>query len=198
MNYLAHAYLSFNHPEILVGNMTCDFIKGKKQFDYPSVIQKGIQLHRAIDTFTDEHPVTRQLKSYFQVPYRLYSGAFADIVYDHFLAIDTTIFPNDQKLDVFTQQVYFNLQENFTNLPQAFKNILPYMTNQNWLYNYQFKNGIQKSFGGLVHRAIYLTESNSAFDLFNEHYIKMEDCYNNFFPHLQTFATIKYKELLSS
>jgi acyl carrier protein phosphodiesterase len=35
MNYLAHAYLSFNDPEILVGNMISDFVKGKKKFDSP-------------------------------------------------------------------------------------------------------------------------------------------------------------------
>jgi acyl carrier protein phosphodiesterase len=35
MNYLAHACLSFGRPDILVGNMISDHIKGKKQFDYP-------------------------------------------------------------------------------------------------------------------------------------------------------------------
>jgi acyl carrier protein phosphodiesterase len=39
MNYLAHAYLSFNDPEILVGNMISDFVKGKKKFDFPLRIQ---------------------------------------------------------------------------------------------------------------------------------------------------------------
>ncbi len=62
MNYLAHAYLSFNMPDILVGNMISDFIKGKKQFDYPLPVQKGIRLHRAIDTFTDTHAATQELK----------------------------------------------------------------------------------------------------------------------------------------
>ena len=42
MNYLAHACLSFGKPDILLGNMINDFIKGKKQFDYPAAIQKGI------------------------------------------------------------------------------------------------------------------------------------------------------------
>ena len=89
MNYLAHAYLSFNKPDILAGNMISDYIKGKKQFDYPLPVQKGIKLHRAIDNFTDTHAATQELKSFFRPQYRLYSGAFADVVYDHFLANDT-------------------------------------------------------------------------------------------------------------
>ena len=64
MNYLAHAYLSFNRPGILVGNMISDFVKGKKKYDYPPDILSGIDLHRAIDDFTDMHPVTKSAKQF--------------------------------------------------------------------------------------------------------------------------------------
>jgi acyl carrier protein phosphodiesterase len=110
LNYLAHAYLSFNHPEILVGNMISDYVKGKKKFDYPAAIQKGITLHRAIDTFTDDHPATKKAKEVFRPHYRLYSGAFVDVVYDHFLATDDREFPGSSLLD-FSEQVYKMLGE---------------------------------------------------------------------------------------
>ncbi len=58
MNLLAHAYLSFDQPEMLIGNMINDYVKGKKQFDYPAAIHKGMILHRSIDEFTDTHEVT--------------------------------------------------------------------------------------------------------------------------------------------
>lgn len=32
MNYLAHAVLSFDDPDILTGNIISDFVKGKKNF----------------------------------------------------------------------------------------------------------------------------------------------------------------------
>ena len=88
MNYLAHAYLSFNHPGILVGNMVSDFVKGAAKFSFNGIIQQGINLHRDIDSFTDTHPATREAKSVFQPAYRLYSGAIMDVLYDHFLAND--------------------------------------------------------------------------------------------------------------
>jgi len=59
MNYLAHAYLSFGNQDILTGNMISDFVKGKTKFDYPLTIQKGIYLHRQIDSFTDSHILTK-------------------------------------------------------------------------------------------------------------------------------------------
>jgi acyl carrier protein phosphodiesterase len=51
MNYLAHAFLSYNEPMILVGNMISDFVKGRQKFGYAVSVQKGMMLHRAIDSF---------------------------------------------------------------------------------------------------------------------------------------------------
>ena len=100
MNYLAHAYLSFNDPEILLGNMISDYVKGRKKFDYGPGILKGIMLHRAIDTFTDQHPVTKTAMKFFKPAYGLYAGAFVDVVYDHFLALDENEF-NENSLFTF-------------------------------------------------------------------------------------------------
>jgi len=85
MNYLAHAYLSFGRPGLLAGNMISDFVKGKKKFDYPAEIQNGIALHRFIDSFTDSHSATKEAKVIFRPAYRIYSGAFIDVVYYLFL-----------------------------------------------------------------------------------------------------------------
>ena len=195
MNYLAHAYLSFNHPEILTGNMISDFVKGKKKFDYSPVIQQGIKLHRAIDEFTDFHPVTQTAKAYFKKDYRLYSGAFIDVIYDHFLANDTTAFASPVELNLFCQATYISLTDNSAVLPPKFLQILPYMQQQNWLYHYSFREGIEKSFGGLVRRAAYLSESEIAFKIFNEHYETLEECYQLFFPSLKKFAHEQLAEL---
>ncbi len=92
MNFLAHAYLSFDHPEILVGNMISDFVKGNARFQYAEAIQQGITLHRRIDCFTDGHEATKNMKDFFREYYRLYSGPITDILYDHFLANDAEFF----------------------------------------------------------------------------------------------------------
>ena len=188
MNYLAHAYLSFNEPGILTGNMISDFVKGKKKFDFSLVIQRGIALHRAIDEFTDFHPVTQQAKSYFKKDYRLYAGAFIDVVYDHFLANDKNQFIDEKELDSFCQSTYLNLQNNCIGLPEKFLQMLPHMQQQNWLFHYSNRAGIEKSFGGLVRRAAYLSESDIAFSIFNTHYLELENCYQLFFPELKVFA----------
>ncbi len=181
MNYLAHAYLSFNHPDILVGNMISDFVKGKKQFDYPLAIQKGIRLHRAIDNFTDEHLATREARKYFKPAVGLYSGAFVDIVYDHFLALDPHEL-SEQAWKDFATVVYNQLTEQQEWLPEKFARMLPYMSSQNWLYNYRFTGGMENSFAGLVRRAAYLTDASPAFSLFTQ---------------LKAFASSQFETLIS-
>jgi acyl carrier protein phosphodiesterase len=198
MNYLAHAYLSFNQPEILTGNMISDFVKGRSKFDYPDGIQKGISLHRAIDEFTDAHPATKKAKEFFRPDYRLYSGAFVDVVYDHFLALDKNEFPTPHHLKNLSTNVYQTLEENFSLLPIRFQNFFPHMKENDWLYNYQFSTGIEKSLGGLVHRAKYINESATAFKILNEHYSELKDCYEIFFPSLKKFSLQYFDSLLLS
>ena len=197
MNYLAHAYLSFNDREIMTGNIISDFVKGKKKFEYPSRIQAGIGLHRQIDGFTDEHPATREAKEFLRPFYRLYSGAFVDVMYDHFLATDETEF-TDSSLLAYSHQVYAALDENRNWLPERFAPMFPFMRSQNWLYNYRTLWGIEKSFGGIVRRSAYLDESDTAFQLFTKYYQPLQQCYRHFWKDVKPFAFRQFELLAGS
>jgi acyl carrier protein phosphodiesterase len=189
MNYLAHAYLSFGIPEITLGNLISDFVKGKKKYDYPDAIQRGIMLHRAIDTFTDTHNATRQAKSFFKSAYGLYAGPLTDIVYDHFLANDPQIFPlMDGGLKDFAQRVYLQVDAMAPLLPERFARVFYYMRTQDWLSHYGERRAIWNSFTGLARRASYMPDPGEAGRLFEAHYIDLEACYKDFFPSLEEFA----------
>jgi len=187
MNYLAHAYLSFDKPGILVGNMISDYVKGKKKYDYPDQIQQGIAVHREIDRFTDTHSVTKEAKEIFRPAYRLYAGSLMDVIYDHFLALDENEF-TDESLKAFTINTYVMLDQFTDHFPEKFSRMYPYMKAQNWLYNYRYRQGIEKSLAGVVRRAKYLEESDTAYLLFNEHYNKLKDIYQIFFPELKNMT----------
>jgi acyl carrier protein phosphodiesterase len=178
--------------------MISDFVKGKKQFDYEPAIQKGIQLHRGIDTFTDTHAATRELKAFFRPHYRLYAGAFADVAYDYFLANDTVVFSNHEALEQFAAGVYKVLQQNVGVMPEAFAKMVPWMQQQDWLSNYRFTWGIEKSFGGVVRRSAYLTESAVAFAVFMENQAAMKQCYDAFFPELKKETFHQLERLLKT
>lgn len=196
MNYLAHAYLSFNQPEILAGNMFSDFVKGKKKYAYSPGIQNGIALHRAIDEFTDAHAITKAARKFFQPAYGLYSAVFMDVVYDHFLACDVKEF-TDESLVEFSHDTYKMLDQYETAFPDKFRLIYPFMKQYNWFYNYKTTIAIQRSFEGISHRALYISESFTAFKLFKENYEELQKFYTAFFPSLKKFAFEKMKALNS-
>jgi acyl carrier protein phosphodiesterase len=175
--------------------MISDFVKGKKKFDYPVAIQKGIALHRTIDTFTDNHEATKEAKEVFRPAYRLYSGAFVDVVYDYFLATDESEF-SETSLFVFSGKTYDLLDNNQQWLPERFATIFPYMKQQNWLFNYRTKWGLEKSLGGVVRRSLHLKESETAFLLFEQHIQLLQACYRHFWAEAKPFVQEKFEKLL--
>lgn len=188
MNYLAHAFLSFGVPEITVGNMISDFVKGKKKFEYPARIQQGLTLHRAIDEFTDTHVITRRAKLIFKEAYGLYSGAITDVVYDYFLANDPLVFSGPNQLNAFTQKTYAQLAAWQPLLPEPFARMFYFMRTQDWLYNYRLKEGLYNSLGGLSRRAAYMGDAEKACRLFDDNFSELQACYAEFFPSLKKFA----------
>jgi acyl carrier protein phosphodiesterase len=197
MNFLAHAFLSFHNADILAGNMFSDFVKGKKKFEFPIPVQKGITLHRKIDTYTDDHIVTRELKLIFKPSYGLYSSPIMDVLFDHFLATDPNYFDQESLLQ-FTLETYLLLDGKQNGFPERFARMYPFMKAQNWLYHYRSMEGVWNSLGGLARRAKYLHETQTAFDLFEKNYETLRAGYNEFFPDLYEMTLASYHELMNT
>jgi acyl carrier protein phosphodiesterase len=176
--------------------MISDFVKGAQKSVYVASVQKGIELHRAIDSFTDDHPATAKAKQVFRPYYRLYSGPITDILYDHFLATDEKEF-SKASLYQFTRCVYQTLEEETVHLPHRFLPVLSYMKMDNWLYYYHTKEGMERSLRGLVRRATYINDSTKAYELFLSHYDQLKACYQEFFPDVKQMAKQKLEELLA-
>lgn len=180
MNYLAHSYLSFSTQQI-VGQFLEDYVRNNARDNLPSEIQQGIILHRAIDTFTDAHPVISAAKIIYQPLVRLYSGAFIDVSFDYFLANSLS----EAELKQHTNQVYLALRKYENFFPPVFGNRLNSMEKDNWLYNYRFDWGIQYSFQNVLNKAKYLEKDIPIFDVFlqNKDFLKLK--FELFFPELQ-------------
>ena len=186
MNFLAHSYLSFSEEQ-LVGNMIADFVKNRDVARLPESIQKGIKLHRAIDTFTDAHPLIHEAKVPFRPLVRLYSGAFVDVVFDYFLANDTT--ENSQReWQEHSQRVYAVLRRYEEFLPEVFKKVLDKMQQDDWLYNYRNEWGIEYSFRNVVNKAQFLDKTTNVFPAFLANKDFLREKYEIFFPEIKSFA----------
>ena len=145
MNFLAHIYLSGDNDLIKIGNFMADGIRGKHFESYPLEIQKGIILHRSIDTFTDAHPIFRQSTKKLHEKYHHYAGVIVDVFYDHYLAKNKNWNRySDEKLEEFVARFYQSLHDNYSILTERTIGMMPYMIEHNWLVSYQTIEGINR------------------------------------------------------
>ena len=84
---------------------------------YPARIKQGIELHRKIDAFTDEHTALQRAKLLFRPQYKLYAGAIVDSLLDHFLANDPKHFLSEKALLEFSLETYDKLSRNTIHFP---------------------------------------------------------------------------------
>ncbi|HKL36310.1 MAG TPA: acyl carrier protein phosphodiesterase [Salegentibacter sp.] len=190
MNFLAHIYLSGDNDQLKIGNFIADSIKGKNYTHYSKEIQKGIVLHRAIDTFTDTHPIVRKSVSRLFDRYGHYSRIIVDILYDHFLAANWKDY-SDIPLKTYTEDFYKLLQHNFEILPKPVQNFLPYMVADNWLYNYRKIEGIEKILFQMNRRIKYRTKMHLAVEELREYYEEFEEEFKRFFEELRAYVKVQ-------
>jgi acyl carrier protein phosphodiesterase len=188
MNFLAHAYLSGDDKKILLGNFIGDFIKGRQALNnLEGGVAKGVELHRAIDEYTDNHDVVHQSKNRLRPKYRHYAGVIVDVFYDHFLAANWKTF-HEQPLAVFAAETYETIQSFSAMLPDRFQQLLPYMISGNWLVNYARVSGIERTLSGMASRTPYESKMDEASQDLRQHYAEFKVEFEKFFPQLKKFA----------
>ncbi|EAR01453.1 ACP phosphodiesterase [Maribacter sp. HTCC2170] len=194
MNFLAHIYLSFGDDEITIGNFIADSIRGNKIDHFPSRIQKGVLLHREIDTYTDSHSIPKISSKRLHKNYSHYSRVIVDIFYDHFLAKNWKSY-SEIPLDVFVENFYDLLEDNYSVLPTGVQRMMPYMISDNWIYNYSKMEGIGRVLNGMNRRTKNRSKMNFAILDLEEHYNDFEKEFTLFFEELITFSKQKFISL---
>lgn len=179
MNFLAHIYLSGENPELTIGNFIADSVKGKAYLQYPNEVQKGITLHRKIDSYTDSHPIVKKSVSRLFPKYGHYSTVIVDILYDHFLAANWKEY-SDTPLEEYISGFYTLLQEYYEILPKKIQNFMPYMIKDNWLLSYASIQGI----GTILYQMNQRTKNRSKM---NFAVIELEEYYTDFGKEFQSF-----------
>ena len=190
MNFLAHIYLSGDNDLIKIGNFMADGIRGRQYEKYPLEIQKGIILHRAIDTFTDAHPIFRQSTKRLHQNYHHYAGVIVDVFYDHFLAKNWNTY-SDERLEDFVARFYQSLSDNKSVLSERTLMVMPYMFEQNWLVRYQTVEGINRILTQMDHRTKNLSKMRFATNELSEFYSEFENEFTKFFEELITYSNTK-------
>ena len=171
-----------------------DGIRGRKFEDYPPEIKKGILLHRAIDTYTDAHPVFRKSTKRLHERYHHYAGVIVDIFYDHFLAKNWSNY-SDEDLEAYVSRFYQSMHAHHDLLSERAQNILPYMEKQNWLLSYQSIDGIHEILSRMDRRTDNNSNMRFASEELQKYYTEFEQEFSSFFEDIKNYCTSKLKTL---
>lgn len=192
MNFLAHLYLSGSSDEVKIGNFIGDYVKGKNYEKYPSEIQKGILLHRGIDTFTDKHPIIRHTKSYFQSEYGKYAGIIVDILFDHFLYLNWKLYSTKDLVEFITE-IHGVLRKYFSLLPKAVQKFVPSFIEKDWIRAYKTINGIELVLSRMSLRTSLPDNTRSALKLIDDHHDELDKNFNEYFPLLIDYVKKEFE-----
>jgi acyl carrier protein phosphodiesterase len=200
MNYLAHALLSHATPELLIGGILGDFVKGTVTDQYPPEVRAGILLHRAIDRYTDAHPLVHASRARISPDRRRFAAVLVDVFYDHFLARHWSRY-SEQPLAEFTRQVYSTLTPHAAGFPERLQRILPHMATNDWLASYARPEAIDAALHGIARRLARFPRAAVLRDGVQEltqNRAALENDFLAFFPELRRYAADETRQQLAA
>src|SRR3989344_3190236 len=187
MNFLSHLYLSGESEGLLIGNFIADSVKGSTFNNFSPEIQKGILLHRKIDTFTDIHPIVEKSKERLRSKYKKYASVIVDIYYDHYLAANWKDY-SQESLDQYTKNVYSLIEKHKHIFPLKSQMFTRYMQEYDILSAYAHFEGIERVLQGMSRRASFISNMEYAIHDLKEHYPLFENEFKAFFSELKEFV----------
>lgn len=183
MNHLAHCFLSLDNEDVLVGNFIGDFVKGQDWKNYPEGVQKGILLHRTIDSFTDNHAMTDRSVARIRPFAGRYAPPFVDILYDHLLAIHWEKYSREP-FEVFAEKTYVRLEKRGDDMPEVLRERLPKMLAGKFLHGYTRRDGLDWVLGRFSLRLAGNFDAGALSNYFFEEIDQFSADFNAFFPDL--------------
>jgi acyl carrier protein phosphodiesterase len=188
MNFLAHLYLSGDNDHVRLGNFIGDHVRGRNLGEqFPLEIVQGIRLHRAIDRYTDSHPIVKRSKDRLRPKYRHYAQVIVDVFYDHFLAKNWTTYC-ELPLAEYAEDSYELVRKNKEILPESFVDMMKHMRQGNWLLHYATIDGIHQALSGMSRRSRFDSKMDQSVIDLKEHYAAFEGEFSTFFPELKAYS----------
>ena len=174
---------SCSEEDLLIGNIITDFITKKDEELYSDRIKVGITLHRAIDSFTDTHPASLQLRRLLRPRHKKYAPVVVDLVWDYFLSAKWSDY-SENSLEVFNAEIYDILSRRLTDLPTGLRSRLKQMITDDFLMAYATESRVRKSLQWMDNRVKF----ESAFHLMpidiKENFELISHLFDQFFPEL--------------
>lgn len=186
MNFLAHLCLASGDPDLMLGGLFGDFVRGRRVLrTFPAGVSQGIILHRYIDRRTDHSSVVKKLRREFPREFRRYSGIIIDLAFDHELALNWWRYM-PQSLERFDVETRDLIRDNAEIVPQGLTRFMRYADRHGLFTTYRDEDVILYALAGLGTR---LTRSNPLHrvgEIWPDLRLEFRNSFREFFPLIQS------------
>ena len=189
MNHFAHLVLAQPTVESTVGNLLGDFARGVDQAALPTAVQAGLLNHRAVDRFTDAHPLVLEMKRSFGARRRRFAGIALDIYFDHLLINHWERF-EERSLEDLIAGLYQRLDEGRKMMPHDdMQRVTQRMIEYDWFGSYRDIDAVAEALDRVAGRIRFANDFDNAIeDLQRSHEMILQG-FLEFYPQLQRHVT---------
>ena len=183
MNWLAHVVLSEPSARFRVGNILPDILGLQALAPLHDEFQRGIACHRAIDVFTDEHPVFQRSRTRFFDGYRRFAAILVDVYYDHLLARYWSDHL-DESMPEFVTGFYEDLTAVRADVPAQVHPLLDHLQREDWLGANATLAGPRGAIERVERRLRWRVDLGGAAAIFEREQAALAADFREFFPEL--------------
>jgi acyl carrier protein phosphodiesterase len=174
-------YLSCSDDYLLFSNYLADMLTHKEVGALPSKYQKGIELHKLIDSFTDQNEDVRVVNKLLHPYVGKYAPVASDVIFDYYLARNWSDFHN-LTLEDFCTKTYSIITRQIGTAPLKVKEITHRMIDDNFLQKYTTKEGLRFVFEKMNKRARFEVDFLKTLEAIEKEDKKINQLFLTFFP----------------
>ncbi len=185
MNHFAHLVLSQPTLESTVGNLLGDFSRGLDQASLPRAVLAGLENHRAVDRFTDAHPLVQEMKKGFSRERRRFAGIALDIYFDHLL-IHHWHEIEQRHLESLITEIYQRMLEGRELMPgENMRRITRRIVEYDWFGSYRDIDSVAESLDRVAGRIRFANRFDNAIEDLLRNHDMIREGFLEFYPQLQ-------------
>ena len=185
MNHFAHLVLSQPTVESAVGNLLGDFARGVDTLSLPAPVRAGLDNHRAVDRFTDNHPLVQEMKRGFSPRRRRFAGIALDIYFDSQMKRHWDRFEQSCQ-DELISDFYARLAVGQAFMPGSdMRRVTQRMIDYDWFRSYRNIDAIAESLDRVAARIRFANDCGNAIEDLQRQHGEINDAFLEFYPQLQ-------------
>lgn len=185
MNYFAHLVLSQPTLESTVGNLLGDFARGIDQSALDPAVLAGLNNHRAVDRFTDNHIRATRIKQSFSPTRRRFAGIALDVYFDHLLMNQWHQF-DARNLDDVISEFYARIERGRGLMPgNEMRRVTERMITNDWFGSYREIDSVAGALDRIAMRIRFPNRFDNIIDDIRQNEDLILELFIEFFPLLR-------------